>query len=283
MSKFVIVIESGADLPVEFIEKYDIHVVPMHVSFAEETLDDMTFPVQKLFDFYEKTGILPKTSGCNPGEFEQMFDEIHAEYPDKHILHLAYSAITTCSYQSAIIAAEGRDYVTSIDTKQVTAGQSMIVLNIAEYLEENPDSTVAEITVETNRLIDSIKTGFIPGSLTFLRAGGRVSNAQYLGAKMLNLKPLIEMINGELVSTKKYRGNIAKVAKNLFQEFVEKYQLKKERVAFIWSTGLDELVKKQITQLATGEGFKEILWIETGCVITTHGGAGCFGIAGFGE
>ena len=41
-----------------------------------------------------------------------MFDEIHEKYPDVHILYLAYSAVTTCSFQSAMIMAEGKDYIT---------------------------------------------------------------------------------------------------------------------------------------------------------------------------
>ena len=57
---------------------------------------------------FEKTGTLTKTSGCTPGDFVKAFDEMQAREPDKHILHLAYSAVTTCSYPSAIIAADGR-------------------------------------------------------------------------------------------------------------------------------------------------------------------------------
>ena len=45
--------------------------------------------------------------------------------PDKQILHLAYSAVTTCSYQSALIAAEDRDYIMSFDTKQVSIGHGV--------------------------------------------------------------------------------------------------------------------------------------------------------------
>lgn len=48
---------------------------------------------------------------------------------------------------------------------------------------------------------------FLPGSLEFLRAGGRLSNAAYMGARILCIKPVVELLEGKLVATKKYRGS----------------------------------------------------------------------------
>lgn len=95
----------------------------MHVTFDNAALDDGAFPVQEICDYYRDFGKLPTTSGCTPEDFDRMFDAIHAAHPDSKILYLAYSAVTTCSYQSALISAEHRDYVTAIDTRQVSIGQ----------------------------------------------------------------------------------------------------------------------------------------------------------------
>ncbi|MEG2533542.1 MAG: hypothetical protein RSB04_11080 [Gordonibacter sp.] len=51
-----------------------------------------------------------------------MFDAIQLEQPDAQIVHLAYSAVTTCSYESALTAAKGRSNIINYDTKSVTAG-----------------------------------------------------------------------------------------------------------------------------------------------------------------
>lgn len=202
MRKYVLLAETGADIPSDIVKRYEIEIVPMHVSFGDITRDDGSFPTEEIFSFYQKTGTLPKTSGCTPHDFEIVFDRIHAQYPESHILHLAYSAVTTCSYQSALIAAEGRDYVTSIDTMHVSAGQTLVVLSMARYLEANPDCSLQEAIRTAESLSHRCRMGFFPGDLVYLKAGGRVSNAAYLGAKILSLNPLIEMTNGKLVATK---------------------------------------------------------------------------------
>lgn len=66
LTKYIITTESGSDLPKELIDRYNIHIVPMHVTMGENTYDDGSFEVQKAFDFYEETGTLPKTSGSTP-------------------------------------------------------------------------------------------------------------------------------------------------------------------------------------------------------------------------
>ena len=134
MKKIILVAETGSDINAELAEKCGIEIVPMHVSFDTETLDDATFPAQKIVDFYKETGKLPKTSGSTPEDFIKKFDEIHEKYPEAQILYLAYSSVTTCSYQSCVIACEDRDYVTMLDTQHVSIGQGMIVVAVAKYL-----------------------------------------------------------------------------------------------------------------------------------------------------
>lgn len=283
LSNFVLLAETGADIPAVLAKQYQITIVPMHVSFGAETKDDMAFPTENVFEFYRRTGILPKTSGCNPDDFEKVFDEVHQQFPEKHILHLAYSAVTTCSFRSAVMAAKNRDYVTSIDTKSVSAGQAMVVLAVAQFLQENPECTLEAVKKEANKLIGRIHMGFFPGDLEYLKAGGRVSNAAYLGAKILNLKPLIEINDGKLMASKKYRGRKASIVPKFLQEYTEKHRLQKEKIALIYSSGLEESIKEKAELVARDIGFQEILWIQTGCVISTHSGPGGFGIADFSE
>ena len=112
MKQLILVAETGSDINRELAAQYDVEIVPMHVSFDEETLDDGAFPVEKIVSYYQSTGKLPKTSGSTPEDFVKLFDEIHAKAPNAHILYLAYSSITTCSYQSA----PRRRVQTGIDT-----------------------------------------------------------------------------------------------------------------------------------------------------------------------
>ena len=154
------------------------------------------------------------------------------------ILYLAYSAVTTCSYQSAKIASEDRDYVTLIDTKQVSIGQGAIVAALAQILEKNPSMSLKEAVEAANELIGRANMCFLPDNLEFLHAGGRVSNAAFLGAMILNIHPCIEILDGKLVATKKYRGKMKKVVEKLIREYIENYNLRKDEIWFVYTIGL---------------------------------------------
>jgi len=282
MKKIILVAETGSDVNAELAKEYGIEIVPMHVSFDDETLDDGAFPVERIVEYYQKTGKLPKTSGSTPGDFETKLDEIHAKYPEAQILYLAYSAVTTCSMQSGVIASEDRDYVTIVDTKQVSAGQCNIVIKMAELLQANPDMTMEEAVAAANDLIERANMCFMPDNLEFLRAGGRVSNVAFLGAKLLNLHPVIEILDGLLVATKKYRGKMKKVAAQLVADYAEKYDLdRNECLWFVYVIGFSDEVRAVVEEAAKEAGFKHTRWIRTGGVITTHGGPAAFGLAGF--
>lgn len=284
MKPIILVAETGSDITPELAVKYGIEIVPMHVSFDNETLDDATFSVEKIVDYYKSTGRLPKTSGSTPEDFMKKFDEIHEKWPEAHILYLAYSAVTTCSYQSAIIASEDRDYVTAIDTKQVSVGQANVVVKMAQILKEKPDMTIEEAVDTVSGLIARANMCFLPDNLQFLRAGGRVSNVAFLGASILSLHPCIEILDGKLVATKKYRGKMVKVAAQMIKEYAENYKLdRNESLWFVYTIGLSDEVKNSVKQAATECGFEKIEWVQAAGVITTHGGPAAFGIAGFSE
>lgn len=196
MGNIILVAESGADIPPELAQRYGIQIVPMHVSFGSVTQDDGTFPSDDICAYYERTGHLPKTSASTPEDFNAAFDRIHTQWPEAQILYLAYSAVTTCSYQSAQIAAEGRDYVTSVDTKAVTAGQQSIVIHVARLLEAHPDWELSQAVTAAEELIDRSRMCFIPKDMKYLRARGRVSNAVALCGDLLGIHPLIEIKDG---------------------------------------------------------------------------------------
>ena len=278
MGNIILLAETGSDIPKETAREYGIYIVPMHVTFKDQTRDDGTFPSEEICDFYERTGILPKTSGSVPEDFQKIFDQIHSEHPDSQILYLAYSAVTTCSYQSAQIAAQGRDYITSIDTKQVSAGQYAVVITMAKLLKEHPEWTIQDAKAKAEEISASIHMSFLPDKLEFLRAGGRVSNAAAICGTLLKIHPCIEILDGHLQATKKSRGSMKKIVPQLVQEYLNDPKLDKKEIWMIWAPGLDEEIIKLAEKTALHCGVQKVTWVKTGGVITTHGGPGAFGI-----
>lgn len=281
MSRILLVAETGSDLTPALAAQNGVTLVPMHVSFGGKTLDDGAFPVTEMFDHYKTKRELPRTSGCTPHDFEVVFERLLRENPDAQILHLAYSACTTCSMQSAVIAAQGNERIVSVDTKSVTAGQTAIILRVAAFLRAHPDATMDEALEETRRAVAQIRMAFFPGDLDYLRAGGRVSNAAYLGAMILGLHPLIEIDDGKLMSTKKYRGSMERVVKKLMGEYPDRESLDRRELYLIYGRGLSERLMREVEASAAEQGFEKVTWVETGCVIAAHSGPGAFGIVGF--
>ena len=283
MGNIILVAETGADIPAELVRRYNIQTVPMHVAFGDDTRDDGTFPSEEICAYYERTGELPKTSASTPEDFTAVFDRIQEQQPEAQILYLAYSSVTTCSYQSAQIAAEGRGRITSLDTKVASAGQCAVVVRTARLLEEHPEWTVEQAAAAAQDLIDRVRMCFIPKDMEYLRAGGRVSNAAALCGKLLGIHPLIEFREGKLVATRKLRGRLKAIAPKLAVSYAAENRLAKDELWLIWSPGLPEEIKAAAEQAVRAQGYRDVVWIKTGGVITTHGGPGCFGVVGFSE
>ncbi len=280
MKPILLTAESGSDMTPVIAKKYGVTIVPLHVSFGGETRDDGSFPTTEMFAHYAKTRELPHTSACTPHDFETVFERLQTEHPGQPILHLAYSAVTTCSMQNAVIASQERENITIVDTKHVSAAQSAVIIAVAQYIRDNPDTTVQQAAEKAKEIAETVRMGFFPGDLDYLRAGGRVSNAAYLGAKLLSLHPLIEILNGKLMSTRKYRGNMAKVVLKLMDDYTADLDPAKP-LYLIYGAGLDEQIKRDAERIAADKGFAQVSWVQTGCVIAAHSGPGSFGIVGF--
>ena len=278
MSEIIIVAETGSDVSAVEAAELGIELVPMHVSIGDRTIDDGTLDPAEMLEECRQLGVLPKTSGCTPGDFVKVFDRIHAEHPEAQILYIAYSAVTTCSYESARTAAEGRDYIDMFDTAHVTIGQGFVVTGAAHYLREHPETTLAELKAYAEGLAQRTRMAFIPGDLGYLRAGGRLSNAAFLGATLLRIKPVIEIIDGRLVATKKLRGKMINVALELIDMMYAQGPVDHERVFLVRSSGLPLQVQEAAEVRLRELGFKEINWYDTRNVITSHCGPGSFAI-----
>lgn len=283
MGKYVILVESGADPTPELVEQYHLHVVPMHVQLGDITKEDGTFPTEEVFECFERTGVLPKTSASSVHDFEVAYDRLHAEYPDSRILYLAYSSVTTSSYQNGVLAAEDRDYVIPVDTMQVSGAQSMVAVLMAKYIEAHPDATDEEVKAQAEKIRGKVHFSFIPGGLRYLKAGGRVKNSAYIAAKILSILPLIEIEDGYLIATRKYRGPKEKIYLKYIKEYDDRWHFDRRLVFPCYGPGMPQSTHDKIQKTLEEMGFREIVWVQTGAVVSSHGGPGAFGLCGIEE
>lgn len=279
MTKFIITAESGSDLPKELVERYGVRIIPMHVTMGDETRPDGTFPVEEVFDFYEKTGTLPKTAGSTPDDNAKCFRQIFEEYPDAHIIHIAYSAVTTVSFNAAKIAAEDFENIHLVDSKNVAIGQTAIIKATAEYIENHPDASPEDVIAFVENIRERTRFIFLPNTLLYLKAGGRVSNLAFHGAALLNIHPTIVIEDGYLVSGK-YRGNFDRCIKKMIADFFNTYNIDPETVMVCGSPGVSDENKDLVYSLLSQHNANTDQWFDTGAVISSHGGPGAIGLLG---
>ncbi|MDM5327054.1 DegV family protein [Neobacillus sp. CF12] len=280
MTRIILTTESGADLPVELADKHNVQVVPMHVIMAGEDYLDGSLPVTDIYDYYERTKKIPSTTSTNSHEYLEFFTKIKTDFPDCVIIHIGYTSKASSSFQNAVIATEEMKDIFLIDALNVTGGLTAIVMYAVTLLENEPSIDPVRLVKSIESKVPKSRLAFVPGSLEFLRAGGRVSNLAYLGGALLKIKPRIELIDGNLVSTKKYRGKMEVVSEKLMRDYLEQYDIDRGQLYLLYSIGLDEEIMQGMDIIAKEAGFHNVNWIQAGSMISTHAGPGGVGIAG---
>ena len=282
MRNIVLTTESGSDLTAETCKKHNILMVPFGLNFPDRTVDDGQIPVQEIYDFYKATKKIPKTNAVSPYQYTEFFRAAAAANPGCEIIHIGYSSACSCSFQNAVLGL--RDLpdikVHLIDSLNVSGGLGNVVLKAAEIAESNPDDTADELVRKVRPYVKKTHTAFVPNTLEFLLAGGRVSNAAAIGATILRLKPRIDIINGELIAVRKYKGKMEKIAFRFADDFLEGKEFDKRRIYLFYAEGADLNLIEEIRRYLEGKGFQDVRVGVLGCVMTVHGGKGAIGISG---
>ena len=143
-----------------------------------------------------------------------------------------------------------------------------------------PGENALEICSTLNSMRNRVQASFILNRLDYMQKGGRCSSVAALGANLLKLKPLIEVIDGKMKAGKKYRGSIDKVIINyVIDKLKDRDDIDKHRI-FITHTKCNPVtiqqVRGKINQLYPG--FEEILETTAGCTVTSHCGPGTLGL-----
>ena len=280
MNHYIITTESGSDLPKEYVERFNVKIIPMHVTMGNETLADGSFEVKRAFDFYDETGTLPKTSGTTPDDNLKIFSKIREEHPEAHIIHIGYSAVTTVSFNAAHIAAEDFENIHLVDAKHVTLGLSAVVIATAQFIDENPAVSPEEIVAFVEEIRERTHMVFIPKTLLYLKAGGRVSNLAFHSANLLKLHPTIVLDDGYLVSGKKYRGSFERCLNKMLADFFNMRDIDPNTVLVGGAPGVTPEHKETVLNYVEQQGVLNPVWNSTGAVISSHGGPGAIGIVG---
>ena len=268
--------DSTCDLN-HLVEERNIGILPLQVNLdAQPYHDGIDITPQDIFDFVERTKILPKTSAPSIGDYEEFFAE-QLKFGDE-VIHFNISSKSSGSHNMAKQAAESfGGKVRVIDSRALSTGQGLLVLKACDMRDEG--KSAAEIEEAINELRTRVNTSFVPDSLDYLHKGGRVSGMIKVVAGMFKIHPLIYMDDGQLVPGKKYKGRMDVLLKQYVQDLKEMYPDYDKSRCFITHSSAEENVvnvaKEKVKELFE---FDEVIETVAGSIITSHCGKGTLGV-----
>ncbi|MBT2680428.1 DegV family protein [Bacillus sp. ISL-35] len=199
-----IITDSSADLPSELMERYDITIVPLTISInGQDYLEKEDLTPQEFFNKMFAADELPKTSQPSPAAFADAFSKFA---PDDELLCLTISSGLSRTYQSACM---GRDlstaHITVFDTLAGSMGHGLQILRAAELAEQG--NTMGEIVENLTAYRENMNILILLDTLENIVKGGRLSKFQGSLAKILNIKVILERVDGGKVEIlEKVRG-----------------------------------------------------------------------------
>ncbi|MBQ9768733.1 MAG: DegV family protein, partial [Clostridia bacterium] len=277
MSKKVIITrDSTSDLSKATLEALNIKTLPLGITLDNKNyLDGVDIDPDFIYRYHDEHGVLPKTSAANVAEVTDFFKEfVDQGYA---IVHFTISSKMSSTYQNSLLAAEEFEDVYVVDTNNLSTGEGLLVMKAAEMARDGKEAK--EIFDTVNALVPYVDASFVIDSLEYLHKGGRCSALAALGANLLKLKPCIEVRNGTMGVSKKYRGKYAMTLKEYVKERLTDYSDIDLSRVFVTHAGCDpELVEEIRALVAETAPFEEILVTRAGCCVSAHCGANTLGV-----
>lgn len=273
-----IIVDSTADLMPEC--KARVKIVPLTVNFGDqEYIDGVTIDHKTFYEKLVESDVLPSTSQATPDAFAKEFDKVKRAGDSAVVITL--SGKFSGTYQSAIIAAEDYENIYVVDSGSAAMGSGILVELAFELLEKGLSAKeIAERLEEEKKKIVVVA---LVDTLEYLKKGGRISKTVAFAGSVLNIKPVLSVIDGQIQILGKARGS--KMGNNLLVQQIDKaggIDFSKP-VLLGYSGNSNALLKKYIedSRYIWEGNLEEVRYTTIGSVIGTHAGPGAVVVAFF--
>ncbi len=273
--KIAISAETTIDLPKELLEQYNIHTTPFTILLGEEDRLDGELQPQEIFEYVQKTKVLPKTSAVNEFQYTEHFSKLLDAYDA--VIHIALSSGISSACANAKTAASKMQNVYIIDSQSLSTGIALLAI-YASKLASKGNINASEIANLVAERVPAVQASFVIERLDYLHKGGRCSAIALFGANLLKIRPQIILKDGKMISGKKYRGNMDKVIDDYCKDVIEQFSTPDLSIAFVTYTTATEGMIATAKKYLADRGFKEIYETKAGATISSHCGEHTLGI-----
>jgi DegV family protein with EDD domain len=200
------VADSTADLEVAYRDEKRLLTVPLKVIFGEETLvDGVDVDAPSFYARMRASDRNPTTSQPTPAEFEAAFREAAAD--GSTVICTTMSGEMSGTHGAAVTARQAVPDldVRVIDTRTVAIGHYAIVKAAVACHERG--GSADDVVEKIESVMRRQRSIFTVATLEYLRRGGRIGGARALLGSVLNIKPVLQVLDGRIEPHDKVRTN----------------------------------------------------------------------------
>lgn len=274
-----IVMDAAGDMPDGWAEEYDIDVIPINIHFEEKTyLAGVDLSNEGFYQLVDQSGVIPKTSQPTPQQFVDYYEQIAD--PGDTILSIHVTSRLSGTFESAELAKRQLIDVFDIypmDSLNGSAGMGYMCRDAR--LMERAGNSFEEILARMDEIRRNISINLVLDTLEYARMSGRVKTLQAAIASILNVKPIVELIEGDLVMADKVRTS-KKALQKAIDKTKEIHKTQKLNVAVVNARDpksgamLMELVKRELN-------CAELIMTELSIAVAANLGPGTLGIIAY--
>ncbi len=184
-----LVVDSTSAIPDEMLDAHrNLHIIPLTLSIGGEYVNEDESSIEDVISYSERTKQAVKTSQPSTGDFLKLFGEIPA---DDDILVIAITSGVSGTYNGAVLAARqsGRKNISVVNSRTTAIGMEQLTEDALEYIRQG--LSFEEVSGKMQASALRMRTTFVPGTLDYLRRGGRIGKAAGLIGSILRIRPVI--------------------------------------------------------------------------------------------
>lgn len=270
-----VVVDSACDVPESLAKKLNISIVPLRVSFGDETFTDgVELTARQFMERLTTSSDFPTTSQPPPADFEAAFRDAIESGHDVVCVTIASKLSGTNNSARLAASVVDAERITVIDSQTVTIAAGWVAIAAARVAQTGaPKSEVAAIAEDA---IDRVHLYAVLDTLEYLQKGGRMGRAAMLIGSVLNIKPIVTVREGEVVPVERVRTRKKAVARLMS---LAESMAPMEGLAVLYSASRDdaERIAEQLKPLAPNG---EIIFAEVGPVVGAYAGPDAIGVMG---
>ena len=272
-----IITDSTNDLSKDMLDKLDVDVIPLNVSFSSGSyLDGVEITTEELYKKVSELDEIPKTAAIPIMTFVDYFSKYINQGYD--VIYFGISRQMSRTYENALLAKEEleSDKIYIVDSMNLSTGIGLLVLKACKYRDNN--MSAKEITDRLNIDNKLVLSQFAIERMDFLHKGGRCSSIAKLFGTLLKIKPIIAVRDGKMHVMKKPIGKMKIALDIMIKQIVDdKDRLDTDHIIVTHSLAYD-YCDYIVSKLKVEFPNVDIITSVAGCVISSHCGKGTIGI-----